>query len=698
MKNVFSNIAAIVVYTLFVCILSETAPAQNTESALNRTKINQGSEKYGKLKNLSLTYLNEELPKNNNQSADDYKILSMNKDGLGFVHTKIQQIYKGVPVFGGEAIVHLNKDDSLSTITDDFVHLLADDVSEFDVKPVLNANEAVRRAFEIEGCSKCTILEGTKPEMMIYADKKYAEDSKTTASDRAKLIYKIQLDESEIDFKNNISKMPVYFIDAKTGDLVFSYNNLQTQSAANSGSSLYSGNVSFTATPLRFFNFNFFVLENLNLRIGTFNGNTSSFFFDNNGLWDDSIQRAAVDAHWGAEKTLEFYRQFGRNGIDGNGGPLSIRSFTGTTDLLPIIVHNKNLSDGCPYNAGWRGTSAKFCDGDDVYFSPLVSLDIVGHELTHGVTQFSAGLLYARESGALNEAVSDIFGSMIERSQKGESTNTWTIGEDFFTPNTPGDALRYMDNPRRNNQPDFYADRDFPGDCTPSGTNDNCGVHTNSAIPNHEFYLLSQGGHHRRGESMTGIGADKATNIWYYALTNLMTSSTNFAGARTATLNAANMLYGPVEANAVARSWCLVGVGTCVKLNYQAHVQDFGWMSFVSDGQIAGTTGLGKRMEAVQILWDNAPAGSDVQYRAHISGFGWMPWVNAGATAGTTWQSIQMEAVELRLVNAPVNCNVTYRAHVAYSGWLPWVSDGQTAGTTGQGTQMEALQAVVNCR
>jgi uncharacterized protein YjdB len=197
---------------------------------------------------------------------------------------------------------------------------------------------------------------------------------------------------------------------------------------------------------------------------------------------------------------------------------------------------------------------------------------------------------------------------------------------------------------------------------------------------------------------MTGIGADKATNIWYYALTNLMTSSTNFAGARTATLNAANMLYGPVEANAVARSWCLVGVGTCVKLNYQAHVQDFGWMSFVSDGQIAGTTGLGKRMEAVQILWDNAPAGSDVQYRAHISGFGWMPWVNAGATAGTTWQSIQMEAVELRLVNAPVNCNVTYRAHVAYSGWLPWVSDGQTAGTTGQGTQMEALQAVVNCR
>jgi Zn-dependent metalloprotease len=201
---------------------------------------------------------------------------------------------------------------------------------------------------------------------------------------------------------------------------------LQTQSAANSGSSLYSGNVSFTATPLRFFNFNFFVLENLNLRIGTFNGNTSSFFFDNNGLWDDSIQRAAVDAHWGAEKTLEFYRQFGRNGIDGNGGPLSIRSFTGTTDLLPIIVHNKNLSDGCPYNAGWRGTSAKFCDGDDVYFSPLVSLDIVGHELTHGVTQFSAGLLYARESGALNEAVSDIFGSMIERSQKGESTNTWT--------------------------------------------------------------------------------------------------------------------------------------------------------------------------------------------------------------------------------------------------------------------------------
>jgi hypothetical protein len=141
------------------------------------------------------------------------------------------------------------------------------------------------------------------------------------------------------------------------------------------------------------------------------------------------------------------------------------------------------------------------------------------------------------------------------------------IGEDAYTPGTPGDALRYLNDPRRaanfgftaNDQPDHYAERY-------TGTQDNGGVHINSGIPNHAFYLLAVGGTHRRGGSLSGIGADAAGRIWYRALTTYLTSSSNFAAARTATTNAARDLFGAQSYHvlAVQNAWCLVGVGSCV--------------------------------------------------------------------------------------------------------------------------------------
>ena len=194
-------------------------------------------------------------------------------------------------------------------------------------------------------------------------------------------------------------------------------------------------------------------------------------------------------------------------------------------------------------------------DGNGSTFSPLVTLDICGHEMTHGVTERTAGLVYSNESGALNEAMSDVFGAMVERYTEGENSNTWKIGEDAYTPATSGDALRYMNDTHRGGDPDHYSERY-------TGSADNGGVHTNSGIANFAFYLLAKGGTHHLGGSMTGIGADKARLIWYRALTSYMTSSTNFKGARTATLNAASALYGTgsAEYNAVASSWSLCGV------------------------------------------------------------------------------------------------------------------------------------------
>jgi hypothetical protein len=278
---------------------------------------------------------------------------------------------------------------------------------------------------------------------------------------------------------------------------------------------------------------------------------------------------------------------------------------------------------------------------------------------------------------------------MVERYAKGASANNWLVGEQVYTPGTPGDALRNMGNTHAQGQPDHWSE-------TPFASGGSCGVHTCSGVPNNAFYLLSQGGTHHLGGSMTGIGADRAAAIWYYALTSYMTSGTTFAGARTATINAANALYGSTESVAVANSWCLVGVGACAGVTYRAHVANLGWLPWVWNGAVAGTTGQSRRMEAAQIIVSGLPAGVGITYRAHVAGFGWLGWVSNGGVAGTTGQSRQMEAIQIYLTNAP-GCNVTYRAHVAGNGWLGWVSNGAVAGTTGQSRRMEALQVTVQC-
>jgi Zn-dependent metalloprotease len=257
-----------------------------------------------------------------------------------------------------------------------------------------------------------------------------------------------------------------------------------------------------------------------------------------------------------------------RNGIDGNGGPGTVTSLDGVTQLFKSRVHY-----GTNYNgAFWEPHDKQlfFGDGDGNEFSPVVSLDVVAHELTHGITQHTAGLNYWFESGALNESWSDVFGAMVERYVKGESSNTWKIAEACYTPGiiNTNDALRYMDNPHfaynkgftSNDDPDHYSERYITDN--PFSPPDNGGVHINSGIPNKVFYLVAKGGTHHLGGSMTGIGVDSAARIWYKALTAYMTSNTNFQGARTATINAAIELYGlgSKEQMAVAMAWSMCGV------------------------------------------------------------------------------------------------------------------------------------------
>jgi len=285
-------------------------------------------------------------------------------------------------------------------------------------------------------------------------------------------------------------------------------------------------------------------------------------------VWNSTIQRAGVDAHWGARWTYDYYLNIhSRNGIDGAGGPGVTTA--GANSGISLITSRVHFGTSGRYNnAFWFNNRMSYGDGDGTTFSPLTTIDICGHEMTHGVTERTAGLTYASESGALNESLSDIMGSMVELYSDGGavSANTWKIGEDAYTPGTSGDALRSMSSPNSVGDPDHYSLRLYQGSCTPSSANDNCGVHTNSSISNHAYYLIANGGTNRvSGIAVTGIGTSPAERIFYRALTVYMTSSTNFSGARTATLNAATDLYGTgsTQYNGVAQGWCAVGVGAC---------------------------------------------------------------------------------------------------------------------------------------
>jgi thermolysin len=381
-----------------------------------------------------------------------------------------------------------------------------------------------------------------------------------------RLVYRVAF--SREDGSANTS-MPVVFIDAHTGEKVWEYDNLQTAT----GASLYSGSVTFSTYQKS----GTYYMEDMGRKLATRdNRNTPSAFGvllglsgsiydftdpdDNWGATPANSHNAGVEAHFGSSKVYDYYLSaHNRNGIDGSGGPGSFTGHDGATKLVVSRVHY-----GSKYNnAFWNGTVMTYGDGDGAQFSSLVTLDICGHEMTHGVTERTANLTYSGESGALNEAISDIMGAMVERFARGESANTWVIGEEAFTPNVAGDALRYMDNPHKaanngytaDDDPDHYSERY-------TGSSDNGGVHINSGIVNKMFYLLAVGGSHHLGGSMVGIGADKAAPIVYKALTAFMTASTNFAGARTAMLNAAAAIYGSgsPEHAAVGQAWSLVGV------------------------------------------------------------------------------------------------------------------------------------------
>jgi Zn-dependent metalloprotease len=250
-----------------------------------------------------------------------------------------------------------------------------------------------------------------------------------------------------------------------------------------------------------------------------------------------------------------YYAVFRRDSYDNFGHRLrSSVNYVGTNNGQPN-----------PNNAYWDTFSQQmlFGPGDSASWGNFaVSMDVAAHELTHAVTDAESALWYDTESGALNEAMSDIFASILDDWRKGGfDADTWRLAEDIYTPSNSTDAMRYMDNPTADGYSrDYYPLRLYGTEgCVADVSNDYCGVHGNSGIANLAFYLMVAGGT-RHDVAVTGLGMAKARAILYRANTMYLTEESTFAVARAATMQAARDLYDSTTATAIGQAWQAVGV------------------------------------------------------------------------------------------------------------------------------------------
>jgi Zn-dependent metalloprotease len=259
----------------------------------------------------------------------------------------------------------------------------------------------------------------------------------------------------------------------------------------------------------------------------------------------DPVDDIAVnEAYDGLGSTFELYSSvFGRDSIDGAGLPLD------------ASVHYGSDYD----NAFWNGERMVFGDGDGEIFGRFTaSLTVIGHELTHGVTQYLAGLVYRGQSGALNESVSDVFGALVEQYALGQdvASASWLIGQGLFTDQVQGDALRSMKAPGTAYDDDVLGTDPQPAHMRDfvETDDDDGGVHLNSGIPNRAFYLVA--------EALGGNAWERAGAIWFDTLGSGLKPTTDFSAFAAATLATASARYGEdsEEAGAVRAGWTEVGV------------------------------------------------------------------------------------------------------------------------------------------
>ena len=464
----------------------------------------------------------------NTTDQDELRFNSSMVDKLGFEHVRYQQFYKGIKVEFGTYIVH-SKDGMVASMNGDYKN-----VEVLDVNPGMSADAALGAATTHVGATKYLWEESANARTINYEKPK----GELVILDN-RLAYKFDVYSLEPLYRADV------YVDAKSGEILFENNRIHHANTPATGTSLYNGNVSFTADSNN---------GSYRLRqtadgggIQTYDLNNSTNYNNASDVTSSSTNftnnATGVQAHYGAEQTYKyFFQKHNRNSYNGNGAV--IRSY---------VSYSTNY-----VNAFWDGSRMTYGDGNGTSYGPLVSLDICGHEVSHGVVEYTSNLVYSYESGAMNESLADIFGESIEGFASG--TNDWLMGDDIGI-NGSG-AIRSLSNPNAFNDPDTYK-----GQYWVTGSSDNGGVHTNSGVMNHWFYILSVGksGTNDNGDaySVTGIGTEKAQQIAYRMNAVYFTSNSNYNDALQYGVQAAIDLYGQdsPEHEATADAWYAVGLG-----------------------------------------------------------------------------------------------------------------------------------------
>ncbi|MEU0964861.1 M4 family metallopeptidase [Streptomyces sp. NPDC005917] len=484
-------------------------------------------------------------------STEDTRVRDVVVDKNGTQHVRYDRTYRQLPVLGGDFVVHLKPNGTYRSAD----RATRSRISLASILPDISAPKAADLAVNaLRAANLGDALKQVQARPQLIVDALHGTPKLAWRTNAA----------GKDSLGNPVAR--TVLTDARTGAQIDAWDSIET--ATGDGKSLYSGTVPLETTLSG---------STYNLtdptRGNTFTGDAANktdlcvlglcisrapntVFTDADNHWGTGAasdrSSAAVDAQYGTNETWDYYKNVhGRNGIAGDGKGSYNRVHYGSN------YNNAFWDDSC------------FCmtygDGDGTTFGPLVALDVAGHEMTHGVTSKTAALTYSGESGGLNEATSDIFGTLVEwYAGSASDPGDYLIGEKIVRSGFGKAALRFMDQPSKDGGSADYW----------SSSVGNLDVHYSSGVANHFAYLLAEGSGAKtingvsynsptyNGSTVTGIGRGKLGAIWYRALTVYMTSSTNYAGARTATLNAAKDLYGAgsTEYNAVAAAWSAVNV------------------------------------------------------------------------------------------------------------------------------------------
>lgn len=487
--------------------------------------------------------------------AEEFRVVSHRAGQNGYVHYKLQQYYREVPIYGSELTVHL-KDNDISLIngrpfpTPGISRAVPAQSREKAIQRALQEVEKRTDVKELTAFQKETLgLQTVETELVIY----HASGQST-----AHLAWRLEV-------VPNIYHREVYFIDAHSGAVLFHHSLL---CKAHADPLPFNGPAVGTATDLRGqsrtvnsydINGTYLMIDasramfpqNLPFDPGDPTGVIWTLDAENQTPIDnDSFsvtqiladspsdwERVAVSAHYNAGVAYEYFRNtFNRNSINGRGG------------TVISLINVAEEDGGDMENAFWGGTAMYYGNGGEA-FQPLArALDVSGHELSHGVIQTTANLEYLSQSGAINESLADVFGAMMDRED-------WQIGEDVVNSlYYPTGALRDLSDPNNggnglssNGWQPAHMNQYVNLPETEEG--DNGGVHINSGIPNRAYYLFA-----------TEVGKDIAEQVYYNALTNYLTRLSQFVDLRIAVLASAGELYNNNVVNAAAAAFDQVGI------------------------------------------------------------------------------------------------------------------------------------------